>query len=664
MGLFAEAAAYHEVLADDFPRASTPRTPRTTPCSCARPSATTTRRSPTANATASSIRPAPDADEVTFLMGKAHERAKKWRDAGELYRTTPRRAKNADRKPRPTCGSPRCASSTNNNRTRTTRSATRSRSASRRAHPRPRRQVRRRARALHAGRAHPRGLRADRDRRRHEAAHRAAQAEDRALADRRPTCFSMREMGVAEWTTAALYQIGHTYESFAGALRNSPPPSNLSDADKEAYQQQIDEFVVPIEEKSLEAYESGWKKAVELGIFNSWTAKMREALGRLNSELYPPLKEIGFEIRSSAPAPLPPLIGAPRRGGRRRRKRLLPQRPSVGGQEVKLAAACWRSRCSSRRLRRSAEKKKPCRRRTAPCGPAGRRQDGLGRGVRQEPERARARHRAHARGDRHRSAISGRRTTISACCSRREAISPAPSRRSERAPKLAPDAEEIATALGAGAQAARRAEESGRRAAGLRRAAPRRQGRARALRRGAARLGADRRRHRAGARGAAPPRGRRDGALGARARRARQGRARLRRAAGEGGDREQQGQRRRPPHRRAHRARQGRRRRGVRVVRQSVAARSEGHHRAAQHGTVLLRAGVYPKAGEQFRAVLKDRRTTTTRRSGSRPRCAGRATRITPRSSPRRRRCWKACSRAIRTTSRRSSISPCCSPIS
>jgi hypothetical protein len=120
-------------------------------------------------------------------------------------------------------------------------------------------------------------------------------------------------MGVAEWATAALYQIGHTYEAFATSLRNAPPPSNLSDADKEAYQAQIDSFVVPIEEKSLEAYESGWKKAVELGIFNSWTAKMREALGRLNGELYPPAKEIGLEIRSAAPAMLPPLIPGPRR---------------------------------------------------------------------------------------------------------------------------------------------------------------------------------------------------------------------------------------------------------------------------------------------------------------------------------------------------------------
>jgi tetratricopeptide (TPR) repeat protein len=121
-------------------------------------------------------------------------------------------------------------------------------------------------------------------------------------------------LGVAEWSTAALYQIGHTYESFAKALRDAPPPSNLSDKDKEAYQSQIDEFVVPIEERSLDAYENGWKKAIDLGIYNQWTAKMREALGRLNAELYPPFAETGFEVRSKGPAPMPAFIEAPRRG--------------------------------------------------------------------------------------------------------------------------------------------------------------------------------------------------------------------------------------------------------------------------------------------------------------------------------------------------------------
>jgi cellulose synthase operon protein C len=121
-------------------------------------------------------------------------------------------------------------------------------------------------------------------------------------------------MGTAEWTTAALYQVGHAYESFAQSLRDAPPPADLAAADKEAFQQQIDEFVVPIEERALEAFESGWKKAIEIGIYNQWTAKLRESLGRLNSELYPPLSEIGVEVRTQGTLDLPGLLAAPRRG--------------------------------------------------------------------------------------------------------------------------------------------------------------------------------------------------------------------------------------------------------------------------------------------------------------------------------------------------------------
>jgi cellulose synthase operon protein C len=127
------------------------------------------------------------------------------------------------------------------------------------------------------------------------------------------TFLSTAEMGVAEWTTASLYQIGFTYESFSKALLGSPPPDKLSDQEKELYKESIDEFVVPIEERSLEAYESGWQKAIELGIFNSWTAKMREALGRLNAELYPPLKETGFKLRSRGSTAMPALIDGTRR---------------------------------------------------------------------------------------------------------------------------------------------------------------------------------------------------------------------------------------------------------------------------------------------------------------------------------------------------------------
>ncbi|HEY1957817.1 MAG TPA: tetratricopeptide repeat protein [Polyangiaceae bacterium] len=121
--------------------------------------------------------------------------------------------------------------------------------------------------------------------------------------------------GVAEWTTAALYQTGHTFENFGKALREAPPPPEAkTEQEKEDAQGQIESFAVQFEERALDAYENGWKKAIELGIFNQWTAKMRDALGRLNAELYPPFKEIGFDVRSEGPSPLPALMDAPRRG--------------------------------------------------------------------------------------------------------------------------------------------------------------------------------------------------------------------------------------------------------------------------------------------------------------------------------------------------------------
>jgi hypothetical protein len=55
-------------------------------------------------------------------------------------------------------------------------------------------------------------------------------------------------------------------------------------------------FVVPIEERALEAYEGGYKKARELGIYNKWTVLMREGLTRMNEVEYPPLREQGGDI--------------------------------------------------------------------------------------------------------------------------------------------------------------------------------------------------------------------------------------------------------------------------------------------------------------------------------------------------------------------------------
>src|SRR5205085_582249 len=74
---------------------------------------------------------------------------------------------------------------------------------------------------------------------------------------------------VSEWLTAALYKIGQSYELFAESLRSAPVPPNLSEPEEQAYHDELSKFIVPIEERALEAYENGYRKALELHVFNA-----------------------------------------------------------------------------------------------------------------------------------------------------------------------------------------------------------------------------------------------------------------------------------------------------------------------------------------------------------------------------------------------------------
>jgi tetratricopeptide (TPR) repeat protein len=258
---------------------------------------------------------APEADEVVFQMGRAHQNAGRAKDAAELYKRYLARAKNLDHRAQGLVLLAQAQVKTGDER-----GADASLTE-----------------AVSLGKRHPRELGADG---KYAAARARYMQGERVLAkfeqiqvqgdvkqlkarlkqktellkEAAKTFLDCVSMGVAEWTTAALYQIGHMYEAFAKSLRDSPPPSEVKTEDQKAeYQSQIEEFAVPMEERSLDAYENGWKKATELGIYNQWTAKMRDALGRLNSELYAPFKETGFEVRSQGPLPLPALIAAPNR---------------------------------------------------------------------------------------------------------------------------------------------------------------------------------------------------------------------------------------------------------------------------------------------------------------------------------------------------------------
>jgi tetratricopeptide (TPR) repeat protein len=256
-----------------------------------------------------------EADEVVFQMGHAHQNAGRAKDAAELYKRYITRAKNLDHRAQGLVLLAQAQSKTGDDRGAGVSLDEAVTLGKRRSHELG-------AEGKYAA-AHARYMEGERILSRFEAI--AIQGDVKQLKarlkqktellkDAAKVFLDCVSMGVAEWTTAALFQIGHMYEAFAKALRDSPPPSEVKTEDQKAeYQSQIEEFAVPMEERSLDAYENGWKKAIDLGIYNQWTAKMRDALGRLNSELYPPFKETGFEVRSQGPLPLPALIEAPNR---------------------------------------------------------------------------------------------------------------------------------------------------------------------------------------------------------------------------------------------------------------------------------------------------------------------------------------------------------------
>ena len=136
-----------------------------------------------------------------------------------------------------------------------------------------------------------------------------------ALLREAATIFSdVVSFGVAEWVTASLYRIGQTFEGFARSMNEFEIPSGLSEVEEQSYRDQLASFVIPMEERALESYEGGYRQAIELRIFNRWTALLREGLVRLNEVEYPPMREIGVDLIEAPPLAMPePLDGLRRR---------------------------------------------------------------------------------------------------------------------------------------------------------------------------------------------------------------------------------------------------------------------------------------------------------------------------------------------------------------
>ena len=104
-----------------------------------------------------------------------------------------------------------------------------------------------------------------------------------------------------EWATAGLLRIGQGYEAYAKAMRNSPVPKDLNAEEKQMYRDELEKVVVVIEDKALDAYKSGYAKALTIGVYNKHTQTIRQALSRLAENEYPKEAEQRLSTRPGEP---------------------------------------------------------------------------------------------------------------------------------------------------------------------------------------------------------------------------------------------------------------------------------------------------------------------------------------------------------------------------
>jgi hypothetical protein len=74
-------------------------------------------------------------------------------------------------------------------------------------------------------------------------------------------------------------------------LVNASTPKGLSQDQADAYRAALDTYVVQIQMKAVDLFKAGYTKAIQMQVYDEYTAKIREALGRLDADHFPPEKE-------------------------------------------------------------------------------------------------------------------------------------------------------------------------------------------------------------------------------------------------------------------------------------------------------------------------------------------------------------------------------------
>jgi cellulose synthase operon protein C len=126
----------------------------------------------------------------------------------------------------------------------------------------------------------------------------ALQQKSKLLAEAEKIYLSVIDIGDLRWATAAMYRIAQVYDGFAESLVNASTPKGLSPDQAQAYRDALDMYVVNIQNKAVELFSAGYATAIKLQVYDEYTAKIREALGRLAADKFPPERESRSKERS------------------------------------------------------------------------------------------------------------------------------------------------------------------------------------------------------------------------------------------------------------------------------------------------------------------------------------------------------------------------------
>jgi len=94
------------------------------------------------------------------------------------------------------------------------------------------------------------------------------------------------KFNIAEWTTAAFYQLGLSYEKFCHDILKSPTPPNLNKEELKTYWATIQQqWVLPLETEAMKYYQTNQKLASENNVKNEWVDKTQARMSFLAKKL-------------------------------------------------------------------------------------------------------------------------------------------------------------------------------------------------------------------------------------------------------------------------------------------------------------------------------------------------------------------------------------------